>query len=271
VYQLRLFNYAVMVYLRKPVVAVSLAIGIASVLPSELSAGTVKQGKNGSDIFCVQLTTGPLGSVELYVSNDAARVNVHHGDVEIVSKAPTWEIVLYSKSRSEGFKVPPNEDNQLGLLNNPVPLEGDGIKRMDANLHVPVRLFSVNCSNKEIANQRSMLFQTRDRRKVTQMTYKTWDKKFSPEATNFIGWFFSSRQYKNFPLEQNLKYDNGESSKTFSAISIEKVSVAPSYFDYPRYAKSAHHKLDVLISTDANNILEDMWGEVKPAKLPGGL
>ncbi|HEY9759406.1 MAG TPA: hypothetical protein V6C97_29880 [Oculatellaceae cyanobacterium] len=271
-YKLRLINPKSPRWPKPLVIGLLSVVGFTYALPSQIYAGSVKSTVNDGKVYCIHQNTVPLGPVELFLSNSAVRVNAHQGDVQITARAPNWDVVLYSKSKNEGYRVVGNErSSQLGLLNCPVPLEGDGVKRMDSVLKVPSLVFSIDCRKKDFSSERSIFFQTQEKRKIVQLNYKLWDKEFNPDVTNFLGWFYSERQYPKLPLEQNIKYDTGDSTRTFSTILIEKVSVAPSYFDYPHYSQSAHHKLDVLLSTDAVNILEDMWGDVKPARVPGKL
>src|SRR5262249_820434 len=82
------------------------------------------------DVLVVRQNGKVFNNSEMYLSDGACRFLARNGDIIIAARAPSWDIVVYSKSRNYAMKMTLAESDKqkFGLLNGVVHLDC-GVKR----------------------------------------------------------------------------------------------------------------------------------------------
>ena len=215
------------------------------------------------NIQVVHQTGGMLGDIDLYIGEKAVRCVARRGEIVIVSSAPTWKVLLYSKPRNEGFELTNKQAgfSRLGIMGLPGDVDKGEVTRVfDAKLKCKCTQVFVDGTKQPSQTKDLYIFQERNHRRLKNYTYRLADiGTLTPEVQNVLFWLYSDHFFKGVPVEAIINYADGSKVTLYSTVSRSTTSKPASFFDYPKGYKLNRDKMKVLTSADMNTTLEDLW------------
>jgi hypothetical protein len=231
------------------------------------NSGAAATGPLIQNILAIYQNTGPLGKAELYLSDQGGCFVARSGDVFIVTCPPSWEVMLFSRSKKQAFVLSNKEafQNNLGLFNTPCELSKGVLSHgTDPLLHLKYTRVFVDGSKHPGKSADPFIFQERSTRVVKDLVYRVADiGKLKPELQNFLYWIYSDNNYPGLPIDSKIDYTDGSVFNLLSTESTARVAKPASIFAYPKGFKRTLNKMEVLVSNDAKATMEDLWGSVK--------
>lgn len=78
--------------------------------------------------------TANIGNSDFYIADDAACLIAHNGDNIAIARAPTWDVVLYSKQKKLGYAVSMAniKGDHMGIFKPPLSLIGGKVTECSA-------------------------------------------------------------------------------------------------------------------------------------------
>lgn len=218
------------------------------------------------DVVVVHQNSQAFSKSDLYLSENAVRFVARNGDAIIASNAPTWDIVVYSKSKNKGWTKSAAEARKdgLGFLAGGLNTNGGKIVACNevlfGNKITKIVVLPGPLGHK---SRDTFLFQERNTKVTRDTTLKVATPcKIKPAVQDFIRWMYNFNKFAGVPLESKTTYQDGSTVITYFTTSIEHVSKPASYFALPSNYTKVSDTLEVLISDEAGSIMEDLWGDV---------
>ncbi|CAN5466615.1 hypothetical protein BH10CYA1_BH10CYA1_47020 [soil metagenome] len=231
----------------------------------QLKVSSDKEGLR-QDVFVVHQSSLALGKTDLYLSENAGRLEAPKLALIIASRAPSWNIVIYSTRKNQGYVISGAEAKRDSLHMFSCSLATDQGKPRpihDAQLRLDCLNIVMQTKNDQLTTGDTIIFQDRTKKVVRQAILKIATPcKIQPALQTFINFLFDLDKYPGLPLALETQYKDGSSVTDLYTSSIEHTSKSPSFFAYPTGFKKASNKLEVMLSEDMNDTLEDLWGSV---------
>jgi hypothetical protein len=225
------------------------------------------QGKSNGpiirDVLVVRQKNKIFNNSELYLSDNACRYLGRDGDLIIASKAPDWDIVVYSKARNSAMRMKPQEaqKNKFSFLQGVIHLD-EGVKKAGDGLFFGSKYFEIYCKPKEsrkVAD--AFVFQNRNKKEIVDTTYRFGEFcKITPHVHDFLGWIYATFRIDAVPLELKNRYKDGSVETVYSTSSVEHTSKPASFFAYPTGYKVEHELTAVMLQPGYEETLEDFFG-----------
>jgi hypothetical protein len=231
----------------------------------QIKAGSDKAGLI-QDVLVIHQESLALGKTDLYLSENAGRLVAPKLALIIASRAPSWNIVMYSARKNQGYTISGAEAKTDSLHMFPSNLATDKGKPHpghDALLRLDCLNIVMQTNSDQLTMADTIMFQDRARKVVRGATLKIATPcKIQPPLQTFINFLFDLEKYPGVPLALETKYKDGSSVTSLYTLSIEHTRKASSFFAYPTGFKKASNKVEVILSDDIKDTLEDLWGSV---------
>jgi hypothetical protein len=222
------------------------------------------------NVFVVHQSSIALGKTDLYLSENAGRLVAPKLGVIVTSSAPSWKIVIYSTRKNQGYTFSSAEAKGHGLdlfACNLATDEGMPHPVHDAVLKLDCLNIVRQTKNDLETISDTIMFQARSQKVLREATLKIASPfKIQPSLQTYINFLFDLEKYPGVPLEFRTRYKDGSSVTNLYTSSIELTSKSASFFAYPTGFKKANNKVEVMLSEDINDTLEDLWGSVPKKK-----
>ncbi|MBS1990819.1 MAG: hypothetical protein JSS86_13670 [Cyanobacteria bacterium SZAS LIN-2] len=214
--------------------------------------------------------TAGMGKAELYLATDALRLVTHNGDVIAISKAPTWDIVLFSKHKNVAFEAPMAKigADHMGLFKPSINLTKGKEEDCKAWYGFKCKQIVAEGGKNAKVEQDPFIFQAAEKpKKVMSVLFKCADiGPIDEHAQRAINWIYSQKRLPGLPLQLSTFYGDGSRVDQLQTMSFERSQVPDSFFSYPHGYTKSKNKYSILTSEDANATLEDLFGDTKPGK-----
>jgi hypothetical protein len=212
--------------------------------------------------------TANIGNAEFYLADDAACLIAHNGDNIAIAKAPTWDVILYSKQKKLGYSVSMAKiaGDHMGIFKPPLSLIGGKISECsEPRFGFHRRQLVVHATKSAPVEKDPFFFQKTAKPKIVKdvVFYCADLGKIDPKCERFIQWVYSEIQLPGMPLELTAHYTDGSHTSQYETLSVEKTTRPVSFFTYPTGFKKSADKINIFASADAQSTLEDLFGSVK--------
>jgi len=206
-----------------------------------------------------------LGKSDLYLSENAGRLVVPKLGLIIASSAPSWNIVVYSTRKNQGYTLNTASEAKTSGMSmfacNVATDYGTLHRGRDPKLQLDCTYIVMQTKNDLQKDSDTIMFQDRTQKILREAELKIGlPCKLRPELQTYINFLFDLDKYPGVPLELTTKYKDGSSVNALYTSAIEHINKSPSFFAYPSGFKKTDNKLEVLLSEDINETLEDLWG-----------
>jgi len=246
----------------KPILSQPLAT-VPATSTTKAAAPAPANDKMIRDVQVFHYKTSVMGEADLYLSDYGARYTARNGEIVIATCSPSWDVLLYSRAKNQGFKITNRQAGKqnLGVLTVPVDVSrGVKSKEVDPLLRYPLTKVFVDGKLQQVKSSDPFIFQQRKNRVVKDVSFKVDDiGPIKPELQNFVFWIFNEHSLPGLPAEAVTHFTDGTTVTQFHAVSKSKTSKPASFFAYPTDYKVTLNKLEVLIANDAQTTLEELW------------
>jgi len=211
--------------------------------------------------------TSMMGDTELYLSEAGARFIGRNGDIIICACPPTWDVLLYSKSKKQAHKITNKQAGKqnFGLFTVPVEI-GRAEKTTETDAILKCRCLRLYVDGKKQPNSTNdpFIFQQRKHRVMKDVVFRIADiGPIKTEIQNFLYWIYNEHAFPGLPVEATTHYTDGSAVYQFRTMSKGVTSKPASFFAYPTDYKLSPNKMEVLLSDDTQTTLEELWGDKK--------
>jgi hypothetical protein len=218
------------------------------------------------DVTVIQQVNQALGPMTLYISDDAAKLVAEHGQLVLITKAPTWKVVALSVSRNKGIGFTLDEwkaSKGLGLMGT----KDDFLHAYRQVLRDPVLKLNrvvLDLKGKPekvfLGSDEPMLFRSAQKKVIDKHRFVfTKDVPFNKEVETFFSEIYNQPNHEGLPIELTTFFTDGSTDRTYYTKSVTKSTTNRDFYSYPTGWTKASGLTEVLISKKQQANLNDYF------------
>jgi hypothetical protein len=218
------------------------------------------------DVTVIQQVNQALGPMTLYISDDAAKLVAEHGQLILITKAPTWKVVALSVPRNKGIAYTLDEWKEsrgLGLMGTKDNFSL-GVRQVARNPILKFDCVVLRLKGKPekafLGAEEPMLFRSVQKKVIDTHCYSfTKAVAFNKEIETFFSGIYNQPNHEGLPLELTTYYTDGSTDRTYYTKSVTKSTINRDFFSYPTGWTKASGLTEVLISKKQQANLNDYF------------
>ena len=216
--------------------------------------------------WLIKQMSDEFGPLEVLAGTSGVKITCMRGQCQIVSKKPTWDVVIYNSKDKRGFKMLRNDwvhdsIQSLGSIRKHYQKDKEIVSQLNAfgfsaKKHLVKTEFVRPIQSTEVWRSESKQTQ----KKVVSVYY-TDVEKLDPcpkEAIEFMIAFYKTPREGGFPLD--VVYTKVDSTKDYivKTLSCTKVTIPANSFEYKTGFKTAATPEAVIFGKVMEGLLEEM-------------
>lgn len=215
-----------------------------------------------------------FGATDIYLSDVGARLVTSGDKVVIVTQAPEWKVVVYSKDANKGIERSLDDwcIHGLGALNSKKPL-GRGIRRpiRDSKLKLDCCEIVIHANERFYGTDDPLIFRSLNKQSLAEIRYEySRSLTINTKVKDFLRGLYNVPDFGGVPLELVNIFNNGSKSYNYRTFWVKETTVPDSTFAYPRGYRKASNIAEIMMGNlnrgEIRDLIDSLVDEAKDAK-----